>query len=109
MDGSTGPAVMPALTVQLSTASSTDCGLLSPDPCSAVGEGRGRQLDCQCRHHRWSVATVNQQSRQNLGPRLYSKGDLGNRESKREILRSAIGGTARFEKDLCATVPPSRR
>src|SRR5258708_3670864 len=54
----------------------SDCGLLSPDPCSAVGEGRGRQLDCQCRHHRWSVATVNQQSRQNLGPRLYSKGDL---------------------------------
>ena len=48
-------------------------------------------------------------NRQNLGPRLYSKGDLGNRESKREMLWSAIGGTARFEKDLCATVPPSRR
>jgi hypothetical protein len=42
---------------------------------------------------------VNQQSRQNLGPRLYSEGDLGNRESKREMLRSAIGGTARFERE----------
>jgi hypothetical protein len=26
-----------------------------------------------------------------------------------EKLRSAIGGTARFEKDLCTIVPPSRR
>jgi len=42
-----------------------------------------------------------------LGPRLYSKGDLGNREIKRENLWSAIGGTARLEKDLCATVPPA--
>ena len=30
-------------------------------------------------------------------------------ESKREMLWSAIGGTAGFEKNLCATVPPSRR
>jgi len=52
---------------------------------------------------------VDQQSRKNLGPWLYSKGDLGNRESKREMLRSGIGGTARFEKGLYATVPPSRR
>jgi hypothetical protein len=66
-------------------------------------------MDCRCRHHRRSVATVNQQSRKNLGPRLYSKGDLGNRESKREKLWSAIGGTARFEKDLCAIVSSGRR
>src|SRR5260370_13935402 len=54
------------------------------------------------------LRSINKANR-NLGPRLYSKGDLGNRESKREMLWSAIGGTARFEKDLCATVPPSRR
>jgi integrase len=35
-----------------------------------------------------------------LGSRLYTQGHLGNRESKREKLWSAIGGTARFEKDL---------
>jgi hypothetical protein len=36
-----------------------------------------------------------------LGTRLYTQGHLGNRESKREKLWSAIGGAARFEKD-CA-------
>jgi integrase len=79
------------------------------DPRSAVGEGGGRQLDCRCRHHLGSVATVYQQSRQNLGTRLYTQGHLGNRESKREKLWSAIGGTARFEKDLCAIVSSGRR
>jgi hypothetical protein len=40
-----------------------------------------------------------------MGTRFYTQGHLGNRESKREMLWSAIGGTPRFEKDLCATVP----
>jgi hypothetical protein len=79
------------------------------DPRSAVGEGSGRHLDCPCRHHLRSVATVYQQSRQNLGTRLYTQGHLANRESKREKLRSAIGSTARFEKDLCAIVSSGRR
>ncbi|HXN27770.1 MAG TPA: hypothetical protein VN902_11650, partial [Candidatus Acidoferrales bacterium] len=56
-----------------------------------------------------SVATVYQQSRQNLGTRLYTQGHLGNRESKREKLWSTIGGTARFEEDLCAIVSSGRR
>ena len=34
---------------------------------------------------------------------------MGNRESKREKLWSAIGSTARFEKDLCAIVSSGRR
>jgi hypothetical protein len=41
--------------------------------------------------------------------RSYDQGDLGNCESEREKLRSANSRTARFEKNLCATGPPSRR
>jgi len=55
------------------------------------------------------VATVYQQSRQNLGTRLYTQGHLGTRESKREKLWSDIGGTTRFERDLCAIVSLGRR
>jgi len=66
-------------------------------------------MDRRCRHHLRSVATVYQQSRQNLGTRLYTQSHLGNRESKREKLWPAIGGTARFEKDLCAIVSSGRR
>ena len=73
------------------------------------GERGDRQLGCRCRHQLRSVATVYQQSRQNLGTRLYTQSHLGNRENKREKLWSAIGGTARFEKDLCAIVSSGRR
>ena len=48
-------------------------------------------MDCRCRHQLRSVATVYQQSRQNLGTRLHTQGRMGNRESKREKLWSAIG------------------
>jgi hypothetical protein len=44
-----------------------------------------------------------------MGTRLYTQGHLGNRDSKREKLWSAIGGTARFEKDLCAIVSSGGR
>jgi integrase len=44
------------------------------------------------------------------GQRLYSKGDLGNRESKREMLRSAIGGTAAtgWRNSACRGHSPDR-
>ena len=60
-------------------------------------------------HHLRSIVTVYQQSRQNLGTRLHTQGHMGNRESKREKLWSAIGSTARFAKDLCAIVSSGRR
>ena len=101
----------------------SDCGLLSPDLAAGIRRVKGvrrlgvrvgnwltaeegkKLLGAQLR----SVATVYQQSRQNWATRLYSQGDLGNRESKREKLWSAIGGAARFEKDLCTIVSSGRR
>src|SRR6202451_4025800 len=56
-----------------------------------------------------AVATVYQKIRENLGKRLLTPGHLGNRESKCEKRWSAIGGTARFEEDLCAIVSSGRR
>jgi hypothetical protein len=74
-----------------------------------MGKGNGRQLDPSRRHQCRSIAAVHQQGRQNLGTRLYARGDLGNCKGKREKLWFGNDRTARLATDLCAAVPSGRR
>src|ERR1700751_4305871 len=107
----------------------SDCGLLSPDLAAGIRRVKGvRRLGVRVGN--WLTAEegkklLGAESADTLRARLnrallslligcgLRRAEVTtlrfNRESKREKLWSAIGGTARFEKDLCAIVSSGRR
>jgi integrase len=76
------------------------------DSCAGLGQSRGRRLDESGWNQYRSSAPFDQQGGKNLGRWFHSQSDLGNCEEERHGLRTAVSGPTRFEKNLCAPVPP---